>query len=63
MLILITCLEIGNIITETDDKEITSIDTLKRVLNNKNKGDKVTLKIKYPSRNEYKEKEITISLN
>ncbi|MBE6157346.1 MAG: trypsin-like serine protease [Firmicutes bacterium] len=55
-------LEIGNIITEIDNNKVTSIDTLRKVLNKKNKGDKVTLKIKYASRNTYKEKEITISL-
>ena len=56
-------LEIGNIITEIDNTKITSIDTLRKVLNNKEKGDKVTLKVKYASRNQYKEKEITITLN
>jgi serine protease Do len=56
-------LEIGNIITEIDNNKVTSIDTLRKVLNKKDKGDKVKLKIKYPSRNEYKEKEITITLN
>ena len=56
-------LEIGNIITEIDGNEITSINTIRKVLNKKEKGDKVTLKVKYASRNEYKEKEITIMLN
>lgn len=56
-------LEIGNIITEIDSKEVTSIDVIKRVLNKKDKGDSVTLKVKYPSRNEYKEREIKITLN
>ena len=56
-------LEIGNIITEIDGNEITSISTIRKVLNNKEKGDKVTLKVKYASRNEYKEKEINIILN
>ena len=56
-------LEIGNIITEIDSTKITSIDTLRKVLNKKEKGDQVTLKIKYASRNEYKEKEVTITLN
>lgn len=56
-------LEIGNIITEIDNKEVTSLDVIKRVLNKKEKGDSVTLKVKYPSRNEYKEKEIKIVLN
>ena len=56
-------LEIGNIITEIDGTKITSVETLRKVLNKKEKGDKVTLKIKYISKNEYKEKEITITLN
>ena len=56
-------LEIGNIITEVDGNKVTSVESFKKVLNSKNKGDKITLKVKYASRNEYKEKEITISLN
>ena len=56
-------LEIGNIIIEIDNKEVTSIETIRKVLNKKEKGDKVTLKVKYASRNTYKEKEITIKLN
>ena len=56
-------LAIGNIITEIDGTKITSIDVLKKVLSKKEKGDSVTLKIKYVSRNEYKEKEIKITLN
>ena len=56
-------LEIGNIIVEIDNNKVTSIETIRKVLNKKEKGEKVTLKVKYPSRNEYKEKEITITLN
>lgn len=56
-------LEIGNIITEIDNNKVTSLETIKKVLNKKEKGDNVKLKIKYASRNEYKEKEITITLN
>ena len=56
-------LDIGNIITEIDGKKVTSIDVIRKVLNNKSKGDTVKLIVKYPSRNEYKEKEITITLN
>lgn len=55
-------LEIGNIITEIDNKEVTSIDVIKKVLNKKEQGDEVLLKVKYASGNEYKEKEITIKL-
>ena len=56
-------LEIGNIITEIDGNKVTSVETIRKVLNNKNKGDKVKLKIKYASKNEYKEKEISMTLN
>ena len=56
-------LEIGNIITEIDNNKVTSVETIKKVLNKKEKGDKTTLKVKYASRNEYKEKTITITLN
>ena len=56
-------LEIGNIITEIDNTKVTSTNDLKKILNKKNPGDKITLKIKYATRNEYKEKEITITLN
>ncbi len=56
-------LEIGNIITEIDNNKVSSIETIKKVLNKKEKGNNVVLKVKYVSRNEYKEKEITITLN
>ena len=56
-------LAIGNIIIEIDNNKVTSLETIKKILNKKNKGDKVTLKVKYADRNEYKEKEIIIELN
>ena len=55
-------LTIGNIITEIDNTKVTSMDVFKKVLAKKESGDKVTLKVKYASRNQYKEKEITITL-
>ena len=55
-------LEIGNVITEIDGNKITSINTIRKVLNKKESGDTVTLKVKYASRNTYKEKEIVITL-
>ena len=58
-----TDLDIGNIITEIDGKQVTSLDVFKKVLSNKEKGDKVILKVKYPSRNEYKEKQIIVILS
>ena len=56
-------LEIGNIITEVDNNKVTSVETIRKALNKKKKGDTIKLKVKYVSRNEYKEKEITIKLN
>ena len=56
-------LEIGNIIIEIDNNKVTSVETIRKVLNKKDKGDKVKIKVKYASKNEYKEKEITITLN
>jgi len=56
-------LEIGNIITEIDGNKVTSLETIRKVLSKKEKGDKVVLKVKYASRNEYKEKEIIVTLN
>ena len=56
-------LEIGNIITEIEGNKVTSIESIRKVLNKKNNGDSVTLKVKYASRNEYKEKEIKVNLN
>ncbi len=56
-------LEIGNIIIEIDGNKVTSVETIRKVLNKKEKGSKVTLKVKYASKKEYKEKEITIKLN
>ena len=58
-----TELEIGNIITEIDGREVSSVETIRKVLNKKEQGNKVTLKVKYVSRNEYKEKEIVVTLN
>ncbi len=55
-------LAIGNIITEIDNNKVTSVEIIKKILNKKESGDTVTLKVKYVSRNEYKEKEITIKL-
>ena len=56
-------LEKGNIITEIDNVEVTSINSISRVLKQKKKGDKLVLKVKYIDGNEYKEKEILLTLN
>ena len=55
-------LEIGNIITEIDGEKVTSVEIIKKVLSKKEKGDKITLKVKYVSKNQYSEKNITINL-
>lgn len=56
-------LEIGNIITEIDNTKVTSVETIRKVLNKKEKGDKVILKVKYANKNQYDEKNITVKLN
>lgn len=56
-------LEIGNIITKIDNTKVTSTESIRKVLNKKQKGNQVTLTVKYASGKEYKEKEITITLN
>lgn len=55
-------LEIGNIIIKIDNEDVTSISTFKKVLNKKQSGDSITLLVKYPEKNEYKEKEIIVTL-
>ena len=55
-------LEIGNIIVSIDGNAVTSAQSIRKVLDKKKVGDTVTLKVKYASRNEYKEKEIEITL-
>lgn len=54
-------LEIGNIITEIEGKKVTSVDTITKVLETKKKNESVKLKVKYASKSEYKEKEITVN--
>lgn len=56
-------LEIGNIITEVDNIKVSSVNSIRGVLNKKDNGDKINVKIKYASKNEYKEKDIEIILN
>ena len=55
-------LENGNIIDSIDGNAVTSAQSIRKVLDKKKVGDTVTLKVKYASRNEYKEKEIEITL-
>ena len=56
-------LEIGNIITKIEGKEVNKFSDLKNVLYEHKKGDKVTLTISYPSGRNYKEKQIEITLS
>lgn len=56
-------LEIGNIITEIESKPVTEFSILSDVLSTKKAGDKVTLKIKYVSGREYKEKIVKVTLS
>ena len=56
-------LEIGNIIVGIDNKEVSDFSDITDVLYNKNKGDKVTLKINYISGKQYKEKNIEVTLS
>lgn len=56
-------LEIGNIITEIESKKVTEFSVLSGVLSTKKAGDKVTLKVKYVSGREYKEKTVKVTLS
>lgn len=56
-------LEIGNIITEIESKPVTEFSVLSDFLSTKKAGDKVTLKIKYVSGREYKEKTVKVTLS
>lgn len=56
-------LEIGNIITKVEGKEVKSMSVIQGVLSNKNKGDKVKLTVSYIDKREYKEKEVEVTLS
>ncbi len=56
-------LEIGNIITKIEGKEVKSISDIQGVLYTKKKGDKVTLTISYTDKKSYKEKEVEVTLS
>ena len=55
-------LEIGNIIVAIDGQQVTKFSVITDYLYTKKKGDKVTLKIKYISGREYKEKDVEVTL-
>ena len=56
-------LEIGNIITKIEGKEVKSVNDITDVLYTKKKGDKVKLEISYTSGRKYKEKEVEVTLS
>ena len=56
-------LEIGNIITEIEGKEVKSFSDLTDVLYEKKKGDRIQLKISYTSGKQYKEKNVNVTLS
>ena len=56
-------LEIGNIITQIEDKKVEEFSDLRDIIYDKKKGDKVKLKISYISGREYKEKEVIVTLS
>ena len=56
-------LEIGNIITKIEGKEIKEFSDLKNELYEHKKGDKVKLTISYASGRQYKEKQIEVTLS
>ena len=56
-------LEIGNIITKINGKQVKSITDIKDVLYEKEKGDTITLTIAFANRKEYSEKEVEITLS
>lgn len=56
-------LEIGNIITGIEGKQVESFNDLTDILYEKKKGDKVKLTISYIKGREYKEKEVEVTLS
>lgn len=56
-------LEIGNIITEIEGEKVEALSDIQNVLYDKKAGDEVTLKVKYVSGREYKEKEVKVTLS
>lgn len=56
-------LEIGNIITKIEGKEVKSISDIKDVLYEKKKGDSITLTIAYANKKEYSEKDVKVTLS
>lgn len=55
-------LEKGDIITEIEGNKVEDMSDIQDVIYQKKKGDKIKLKISYPSGREYKEKEVEVTL-
>ena len=49
--------------TKIDGKKIVEFSDIQDVLYEKSKGDTVKITVKYPSKNEYKEKTVTVKLS
>ena len=56
-------LEMGNIITKINGKEVKDVSDITNVVYGAKKGDKVTLTIAYIKRNKYEEKEVEVTLS
>ena len=56
-------LEVGNIITKVEGKDVTSMSVFQSVLSTKKKGDTITLTIKYLVKNNYEEKDVEVVLS
>jgi len=56
-------LEIGNIITKIEGKDVESLTDIKDVLYSKKKGDKITLTVAYANKKTYSEKEVKVTLS
>ena len=56
-------LEIGNIITKINGKEVEELSDIQSVLYELNKGDQITLTVRYISGREYREKEVGVTLS
>ena len=56
-------LQVGDIITHVEGEKVTSVETIRKALSKKKKGDSIKLTIQYADRKEYKTKDITVKLN
>lgn len=56
-------IEMGNIITKIDGKEVKELADIQNVLYDKRKGDKVILTVSFQNKNKYEEKEVEVTLS